>query len=108
MTDSTLPPDPTQNTSLRELSAELRIEHKAGKLDAYCLFLYGVVLKRLELVREAQNVLVEAIHKEPLHWGAWLELAALVSDKGKVWKLTTFVLLIYASSVSKFFNFFFP
>lgn len=84
MTDSTLPPDSTQNTSLRELSAELRIEHKEGKLDAYCLYLYGVVLKRLELVKEAQNILVEAIHKEPLHWGAWLELAALVSDKGKV------------------------
>lgn len=84
MTDTALPPDPTQNTSLRELSSELRFEHKEGKLDAYCLYLYGIVLKRLELVREAQNVLIEAIHKEPMHWGAWLELAALVSDKGKV------------------------
>ncbi|KAK3921067.1 Cell division cycle protein 23-like protein [Frankliniella fusca] len=82
MTDSTLPPDPTQNSSLRELSAELRVEYKDGKLDAYCLYLYGVVLKRLELVRDAQNILVEAIQKEPLHWGAWLELAALVSDQG--------------------------
>lgn len=83
MTDTASPPDPTQNTALRELSSELRFDHKEGKLDAYCLFLYGIVLKRLELVREAQNVLIEAIHKEPMHWGAWLELAALVSDKGK-------------------------
>jgi len=84
MTDCSLGPDVTQSTTLLELVSELRREHKAHKLDAYGLYLYGVVLKRLELVKEARGVLVSAIHKEPLHWGAWLELASLVFDKGSV------------------------
>lgn len=43
-----------------------------------------MVLKKLELQKEAEKVLVEALHKAPLHWGAWIELAALVTDWDKV------------------------
>lgn len=84
MTDITTPPDPTQNASLRELGSELMRDHLARKLDGYGLYLYGIVLKRLELLREAVEVLVEAIHKEPMHWGSWLELATLITDRAKV------------------------
>lgn len=84
ITDITTPPDPTQNASLRELRSELMKDHLAMKLDGYGLYLYGVVLKKLELLREAVEVLVEAVHKEPMHWGAWLELATLITDRTKV------------------------
>jgi len=84
MTDITTPPDPTQNASLRELRSELMKDHLAMKLDGYGLYLYGVVLKKLELLREAVEVLVEAVHKEPMHWGAWLELATLITDRTKL------------------------
>ena len=42
---------------------------------------YGVVLKKLDMKKEALDVLLEAVNKEPLHWGAWLELASLCADK---------------------------
>jgi hypothetical protein len=43
-----------------------------------------VVLKKLDLHREALDALLEAVHKEPLYWGAWLELALLITDKEMV------------------------
>ena len=46
---------------------------------------YGVVLKKLDLLTEATEILVEAITKEPLHWGAWMELTLLITGKDMVW-----------------------
>lgn len=49
---------------------------------------YGVVLRKLDLVKEAIDVFVEAAHALPLHWGAWLELCNLITDKEmvKLWR----------------------
>lgn len=82
MTD--VPPDPMKNDGLKLLCADLRKDHLASKLDGYGLYLFGVTLKKLQLIREATDVLVESIHKEPMHWGAWLELAALITDREKL------------------------
>jgi len=82
MTD--VPPDPLKNETLKYLCADLRSDHLASKLDGYGLYLFGVTLKKLQLTREATDVLVESIHKEPMHWGAWLELAALITDREKL------------------------
>lgn len=50
----------------------------------HCVFFmshrYGVVLRKLDLLKEAVDVLVEALHALPLHWGAWLELSNLVTN----------------------------
>ena len=48
------------------------------------IYRYGVILKKLDLVREALDVLVEAVQKEPLHWGAWQELSLLIPEKEMV------------------------
>lgn len=58
-------------------------------LDFYCVLLlcvcrYGVVLKRLDLTKMAVDILVEAVTKQPLHWGAWQELATLITDREMV------------------------
>ncbi|MGH0116426.1 UNVERIFIED_CONTAM: hypothetical protein FKN15_017076, partial [Acipenser sinensis] len=45
------------------------------------IFRYGVVLRKLDLLKEAIDVFVEATHCLPLHWGAWLELCNLVENK---------------------------
>ena len=45
---------------------------------------YGVILKKLDILKEAVEVLVEAVQAEPLHWGAWKELSLLISDKDMV------------------------
>ena len=42
------------------------------------------MLKKLELTKEALDVLVEAVNLEPMHWGGWLELSLLVTDRDMV------------------------
>ena len=49
-----------------------------------CGLRYGVVLVRLDLTKLALEVLVEAVNKQPTHWGGWQELAKLVTDKEMV------------------------
>ncbi|KAM4012048.1 uncharacterized protein ACNLHF_005382, partial [Anomaloglossus baeobatrachus] len=70
-----------KNEALRELRVELSKKHKARELDGFGLYLYGVVLRKLDLVKEALDVFVEATHVLPLHWGTWLELCNLITDK---------------------------
>lgn len=41
---------------------------------------YGVVLRKLDLLKEAVDIFVAATHALPLHWGAWLELCNLVTN----------------------------
>ncbi|XP_033328930.1 cell division cycle protein 23 isoform X1 [Megalopta genalis] len=79
-----LPPNPVKNDSLKLLCSDLRKDHIADKLDGFELYLFGVTLKKLHLAREAMDVLVEAIHKQPMHWGSWLELVSLITDKEKL------------------------
>lgn len=86
MTD--VPPDPTKNDSLKLLCTDLRKDLLASKLDGYGLYLFGVTLKKLQLSKDAVNVLLESIHKEPMHWGAWLELAAVITDREKLESLS--------------------
>ena len=51
------------------------------------IFRYGIVLKKLELTDgSAATVLVECVNANPLHWGAWIELAVLVTDKDMVFQ----------------------
>lgn len=39
-----------------------------------------MVLRKLDLLKEAVDVFVEATHALPLHWGAWLELCNLITN----------------------------
>ncbi|XP_076317121.1 cell division cycle protein 23 isoform X2 [Tachypleus tridentatus] len=81
MVDTVVPGEKVRNEALKPLRAELQKEHLQKSLDGYLLYLYGVILKRLQLQKQAIEVLCEAVHKEPLHWGAWLELATLIIDR---------------------------
>ncbi|KAH0629955.1 hypothetical protein JD844_012451 [Phrynosoma platyrhinos] len=58
---------------------------KAYFLYMYSRYLSGEKKKDDEtvdsLVKEAIDVFVEATHVLPLHWGAWLELCNLITDK---------------------------
>ncbi|XP_022080899.1 cell division cycle protein 23 homolog isoform X1 [Acanthaster planci] len=73
-----------KNETLKALRIELSKKYTENKLDGFCLYLYGIVLKKLELLKDAENVLVEAVRLEPYHWGAWIELTSLVTDKDKL------------------------
>ena len=54
--EATSPQDVMQNEHLRMLRAQLYKKHKKHELDGYGLYLYGVVLKKLGLVKEAGAV----------------------------------------------------
>lgn len=82
MTD--LPPDPLKNEEIKLLCTDLRKDHADGNLDGFGLYLFGVVLKKLHLDKEAVDAFVESAAKQPMHWGTWLELAALVTDREKL------------------------
>lgn len=65
-----------------------KCQHKFAFKFSYSFFFflyrYGIVLKKLDLLKEGLEMLVEAVNYEPLHWGAWLELAVLIPDKETV------------------------
>ncbi|KTF76567.1 hypothetical protein cypCar_00047643, partial [Cyprinus carpio] len=69
-----------RNEALRELRVELSKKHSAGELDGFALYLYGVVLRKLDLLKEAVEIFVAATHALPLHWGSWLELCNLITN----------------------------
>ncbi|XP_068709023.1 cell division cycle protein 23 homolog isoform X1 [Montipora foliosa] len=79
MTDILGPQETVVNKALTFLRAELCKKRK--DLDGFGLFLYGIVLKKLDLREDALEVMQESVNKEPLHWGSWLELSSLCSDK---------------------------
>ncbi|XP_053675821.1 cell division cycle protein 23 homolog [Anopheles nili] len=81
MTDSSVVSSVAHAKDFSELLSTLRTEHSQKSLDGFCLYLYGVILKKLDLTEMAVRVFVEAINAEPTLWSAWLELAPLVTDK---------------------------
>lgn len=80
MTEPTCSLDSPQTILMGELRAEMEEERVKNGLDGYCSYLYGVVCKKLELRVDALEAFCEAVRKEPLHWGAWQELANIVDD----------------------------
>lgn len=84
MTDTNCPPDPTKNEALKDLCTELKIEHAENKLDGFCLYLYGVILKKLDLTSVALDVFIESVKQEPILWAAWYELGKIIPDKNSI------------------------
>lgn len=65
---------------LKQLRSELKAKRREKTLDAYCLWLYGVVLTKLKLVDEAVEIFCDAIALKSAFWNAWEELSKLVTD----------------------------
>lgn len=70
---------------LSDLMVTLRNLYSKRKLDGYCLYLYGVVLKKLDLKELAVTVLIESINAVPTLWCSYLELIPLLSDKDEIY-----------------------
>lgn len=66
--------------NLTDLMLLLNEQYNEKKLDGYSLYLYGVILKKLELNKLAITILQESVNSVPTLWSAWLELATLVKD----------------------------
>lgn len=76
--------DPTKNQPLKDLYTEIKQDYQEKALDGYSLYLYGVVLKKLDLHAQAIEILVESINALPLLWSSWQELALLIPHKDKL------------------------
>jgi anaphase-promoting complex subunit 8 len=70
----------SQLKDLTELMSILHEEYNLKKLDGYGMYLYGVVLKKLDLTSKAITVFLECVHLVPTLWSAWIELAPLIQD----------------------------
>ena len=84
LVDTVASPDTTQLASLKQLRQELEQLQLSHQLDGYCLYVYGVVLRKLSLTDLAIPVLCDSIRAAPTHWGAWLELSCLVTSRDKL------------------------
>jgi anaphase-promoting complex subunit 8 len=72
-----------KNPFLKQLSDELANHYEHEQLDAFGLYVYGMVLKELLPTRghhDAFAILVESIRQFPYNWSAWLDLAHVVSS----------------------------
>lgn len=76
------------SAGLAELMDTLKVEHNENRLDGYCLYLYGVVLKKLDLNEQAVDVLLEAVRQVPMLWAAWYELALIIDDRQRLYRLS--------------------
>jgi len=86
-------PDPAEssrveNQQLKDILAELEAYHTKGPLDAFNLYLMGVVLRELGRDDEARARLVESVTLFPLNWSAWKLLALLCPETSIVASLS--------------------
>ncbi|ORZ08413.1 anaphase promoting complex subunit 8 [Absidia repens] len=71
-----------ENPQLNSIYKELRTAYNAKQpLDAFCLYLYGVVLRKRGNDQSAASILLESIRKYEYNWSAWTELGCLVQNK---------------------------
>jgi len=87
LVDTVVSPDSAQLSQLKQLRVELEQLHSSSSLDAYSLYVYGIVLRKLSLPDLAVPVLCASIRAEPGHWGAWLELSCLVTSRDRLAQL---------------------
>ncbi|KAJ3340184.1 anaphase-promoting complex component apc8 [Gonapodya sp. JEL0774] len=64
------------NRELPSLAAELAILHKLKKMDGFLLYLYGLILNRLDQKVKASEILIQSITQYEFCWSAWQELAS--------------------------------
>lgn len=81
MTDMANLSESGQSRDQTDLLMTLKRLYNQRKLDGYGLYLYGIVLKKLDLKELAVKVLVEAITAAPMLWGAYVELTPLLTNK---------------------------
>lgn len=70
------------NSDLPGLAQELSSCHKNGSLDAFGMYMYGIVLRENGHNAAARDILVKSVDAYPWNWSAWLELQALCMDIG--------------------------
>ncbi|KAG0749092.1 hypothetical protein G6F57_005882 [Rhizopus arrhizus] len=88
-----------ENPELDSIYQELHENYH--NLDAFGLYLLGIVLKRRRETFKAAAVLLESVRKYQYNWSAWMELASLVQNKKMFLDLRTLLNREFESSLVK-------
>ncbi|CAO3636213.1 unnamed protein product [Cunninghamella blakesleeana] len=71
-----------ENLELGSIHDELAEAYEGDQpLDAFCLYLFGVVLRQRGENQTAAHMLIESIKQYQYNWSAWKELGTLVVNK---------------------------
>lgn len=83
--------DPLERTTVRnhflpQLRRELQQAYQAQQLDAFGLYVYGLVLLKSPPQKElpAHTLIVQSLQQLPTNWSAWLDLAGLCLSSGSL------------------------
>ncbi|KAI7815865.1 hypothetical protein BC939DRAFT_404660 [Gamsiella multidivaricata] len=75
------------NKELEKIALELSKCYQDGALDAFCKYLYGVVLIKQQRKSLAVVVLLESVNQYPYNWSAWLDLGSCLPSYAAVMKI---------------------
>ncbi|KAI1298576.1 Anaphase-promoting complex subunit 23 [Mortierella claussenii] len=75
------------NRELEKIETELAGCYEAESLDAFCKYLYGVVLIKRKRKGLAMKVLIESVNQYPYNWSAWLDLGSCLPSSVAVSKV---------------------
>ncbi|CAG2106401.1 unnamed protein product [Medioppia subpectinata] len=70
-----------------ELKNELQDLYSSGEdfiNDSYLLYVYAIVLLKLELNWEAMDVLSRSVRLDPLNWCSWHQLSLIIDEKSQL------------------------
>ncbi|KAF9126726.1 Anaphase-promoting complex subunit 23 [Mortierella sp. 14UC] len=75
------------NKEIEKIDTELAEGYQAGTLDAFCKYLYGIVLIKRQRKNLAMTVLIESVNQYPYNWSAWLELGSCLPSLPAITKI---------------------
>ncbi|RCH78327.1 anaphase-promoting complex component apc8, partial [Rhizopus stolonifer] len=91
----------TENLELESIYKDLAEEYSRQNLDAFGLYLYGIILNRRRIPDQAAKVLLQSIRKYQYNWSAWVELGSLVKNTKMFLDLQTVLNREFKGSVMK-------
>ncbi|ORY98781.1 anaphase promoting complex subunit 8 [Syncephalastrum racemosum] len=90
--------DLAENTELMSIYQEL---HNATDRDAFCDYLYGVVLRKREEIQEAFAALLRSVKSYEYNWSAWVELGMMITTKQRFYEVKSLLDAEMPGSVMK-------
>ncbi|KAI8331382.1 anaphase promoting complex subunit 8 [Chlamydoabsidia padenii] len=71
-----------ENQELNSIYDELQSAYDGKQtLDAFCLYLYGIILRKRGATDLAASILLESLKKYECNWSVWMELGTMVQNK---------------------------
>jgi anaphase-promoting complex subunit 8 len=71
-------------SDLKNELQELYSKDNQMRNDSYLLYVYGIVLLKLELNWEAIDILSKSIQSDPLNWCSWHQLSLIIDEKSQL------------------------